>query len=669
MATFVVRALGLVPGSDGLAETEPVRLGEGSAGGWSPDGTRIVYSHDGSLWTMDPDGSGRSLLVARAGSEFLGRPAWSPDGTRIAYARSRPNRDGHWFSHIYSVNVDGTAKTKLSSGDVYDSSPSWSPDSDRIVFERFSGAGRDDDGGFIDGESYVVVMDADGVNPVAITKGGDWEQSPVWSPDGRRIAYVSDLVWLVDPDGSNPTRAPTAGAAWNGGVSWSPYGRRLAFPRLEGDGSSIIIADIDGPYEVTVTNPNEWDTRPRWSPDGRKLLFTRHQPNGTEQLYVADARGRRTPTGCKPRGVEGGVGFPLHAYAAPATGRVKLTVLFMDFPNAKATHTPHTETRNGFGWMVDYLEAMSYQQLDLDIDVVHRWWRAPKDHETYLGPSSYEDPGNEAVHLASDSYDFSDTDMFVTVFPSEHFGGAVAGGRAQIDGRTLPGWFVNNVVGLYPGVPSLWSMDEAHEFIHELGLPDLYPFDDSLWELPDSPPGHKWVGSAFGLMGVTVHVASTDAALEFIEAVELLAWLRWQLGWLDLSQVQCGIPPDGSVTLQPVAQPRDGTVMAAIPLNLHQVIVIENRRKLGYDAAPPPTRRDGHISSHALLKEGVLVYTIDTLIGNGELPIKIAGDKGNSQVNQYPTLGVGESVTLHGHTITIIDDTSHTYTVTITKTD
>lgn len=150
--------------------------------------------------------------------------------------------------------------------------------------------------------------------------------------------------------------------------------------------------------------------------------------------------------------------------------------------------------------------------------------------------------------------------------------------------------------------------------------------------------------------------------------VEMLAWSRWQLGWLDPSQIQCGVPPSGTVILQPVAQPGTGTVMAAIPLNLHQVIVVENRRKLGYDAAPPAVHQNSVVPSHALLEKGVLVYTVDALIGNGQLPIKIAGSIGTVQYGSFPVLTVGESVTLYGYTITVTNDTTPTYTVTTTKT-
>ena len=265
----------------------------------------------------------------------------------------------------------------------------------------------------------------------------------------------------MDSDGTNPTGTPTGGAFWDGGVSWSPDGKRLAFARTEGDGSSIVVVDIEGLIEETVTDAEGWDTMPRWSPDGQKLLFTRQQPDGTQQLFVVDASGRRSPTNCKPRDL-----MTIPSVSRCLIGRlprrvpVKLTVLFMDFPNAQATYTTHTEIQNGFSYMVEYLEAMSYGQLDMEVDVVHRWWRAPRNFEAYLGVSVIEESNlfpeasAEAVRLADDSYDFSDTDMFAAVFPSEHFGRALAGMRAHADGKTFPGISINTVPGRDPGVPS-----------------------------------------------------------------------------------------------------------------------------------------------------------------------------------------------------------------------
>lgn len=151
----------------------------------------------------------------------------------------------------------------------------------------------------------------------------------------------------------------------------------------------------------------------------------------------------------------------------------------------------------------------------------------------------------------------------------------------------------------------------------------------------------------------------------------MLGWSRWQLGWLDPSQVHCDSGAGATVSLAPIAEAGDGVALAVVPLTAHNVIVIESRRAVGYDTGQewvdPGTR--ARTTFPGLVSEGVLVYTVDSFIDSGELPVKVAGDSGNSEVDDFPVLGLGESVTLHGYTVTVTADNGSTHTVAITRND
>ena len=154
---------------------------------------------------------------------------------------------------------------------------------------------------------------------------------------------------------------------------------------------------------------------------------------------------------------------------------------------------------------------------------------------------------------------------------------------------------------------------------------------------------------------------------------EMLAWSRWQLGWLSDSRVSCvneEVDEAGvTVALSPIAGPGDGTAMAAVPLNAREMLVIESRRKLGYDAGRffQATDTGASTTFPRLITEGVLVYTVDSLLRSGRLPLRVAGDSGNAQVDDFPVLEAGESVTVDGYTITVTADDGDTHTVSITR--
>ncbi len=148
----------------------------------------------------------------------------------------------------------------------------------------------------------------------------------------------------------------------------------------------------------------------------------------------------------------------------------------------------------------------------------------------------------------------------------------------------------------------------------------------------------------------------------------MLAWSRWQLGWLHERQAACVIDDEATVTLAPIARTGGAVAMAAVPIDHRRVIVIESRRRIGYDRDTTYTWPDGGSARwRALLEEGVLVYTVDTIVGSGQLPVKIAGDAGNGQVEDYPVLQPGESATVFGYTITVTADDGDTHTVSITR--
>ena len=393
-------------------------------------------------------------------------------------------------------------------------------------------------------------------------------------------------------------------------------------------------------------------------------------------LYLSGANPATDHDDCRPpslSNVRTTVGFPLSEAVDPSSGRVKITVLFMDFPDAQASHATHEEVASGLPVMEEYLEAQSYGKLDLDIDVVHHWWRAPHEYRTYLADDAagatglWPSAGAESVRRADDSYDFSDTDVVLTVFPSDHFGRGLALGYAYADETALSGFRINTHPGTGAGVPWNWGLTAAHELVHNFGLVDLYPYDASLHSDGDPPDGTAWVSVEIGLMGLKARYSHSDFSLWLATPVEMLAWTRWQLGWLEPAQVVCGVRLGAPVPLQPVARPGTGTAMTIVPLNEHEMIVIENRRRLGYDATAPDTHQSGAAPRHGLLEEGVLVYTMDSRVDNGQLPIKIAGDSGNGLVDDFPVLQLGERVTLRGYTITVTADKGDAYTVTITR--
>ena len=651
---------------------------------WSPDCSQIVYSENGALWTMGNDGTNRQRLVSSADA-YLSSAAWSPDGTRIAYVRGYQG-SSRWVAHIWTVGADGTDPVQLTAGTDRDASPRWSPDGETIVFDRSAG-----------GERHIMRMSPAGAGLEAVTTGDRRSFDPAFSPDGTQLAYAAGSILMVAAaDGTNPRRA-IAPVAWPGGLSWSPDGRRIAFIRYRDGVNMLTTADTTGLNEEIVFRSADHVLAPRWSPDGQLIAFHTIEADGKHRLYISGASGepveKRTPT-CRPEGRNGGTaGLPLPSWAASPTGSLRLAVLFVDFADAPARHTTQQEAEVGLPYMEAYLEAASYGRLELEVAPHHEWLRPEQDLDYYVSLRSGQRPGipseiiDDAVALADPDVDFSDVDAVMVVLPSSWFGDGFATRSVSADGSTMTPTVINFHLLDAERAPTRWGSVAAHELAHNFGLLDLYPGSADLHVRPEPDPGQRWISTEWGRMSMWAwflaaehdpRLAHTWASPDGqtwtghrrqLRMEEMLAWSRWQLDWLTESQVSCVNDAEATVTLTPIVQPGDGIAMAAIPLSTHELIVIESRRKLGYDAGLffESASSGDSTTFPRLITEGVLVYTVNSLLGGGHLPLQIAGDTGNGQVDDFPVLEAGDSVTVRGYTITVTADDGDTHTVSITR--
>lgn len=232
---------------------------------------------------------GATLTVAFLADPHAGHTAFPGANGKIAFHRflSSTNTD------IFVINPDGSGVTNLTNslGEM-EFSPVWSPDGTKIAFER-----RGTDSSH-PGEIYV--MNADGSGQTNITNHAAWDSSPTWSADGTKIAFGSSRdgvnfseIFVMNADGSD-VRQLTDEPHWetvSSGPVWSPDGTKIAFTKGSvTTPSDICLMNADGSAQMNLTSDLEFDESPDWSPDGSKITFA-SQRSGILQVYVMNADG------------------------------------------------------------------------------------------------------------------------------------------------------------------------------------------------------------------------------------------------------------------------------------------------------------------------------------------------------------------------------------------
>ena len=315
----------------------PLPMPESGAGDLSPDGTRVVYSplfRDFRTWKRYEGGWAQELYIFDRETHVVERvtthrradrdPMWI--GNAIYFTS---DRDG--TLNLYSYDLSSRETTQLTDSDTWDLRWPGDDGANRIVYE-------------LNGELQIYSIDDGTSRPISITvpddglamrpsrvsaadllegadlspKGeralfvarGDVFTAPIengptrnltrsssahdkwarWSPDGRRIAYVSDAtgedeIWLVAQDGSGePEQLTTGGQAMLYAPEWSPTGKHLAFSDKDG---KLYVIDVETKEVVEVADEARGPLRGYvWSPRGGYLAFSMTDPTEFSSIWV-----------------------------------------------------------------------------------------------------------------------------------------------------------------------------------------------------------------------------------------------------------------------------------------------------------------------------------------------------------------------------------------------
>jgi Tol biopolymer transport system component len=253
---------------------------------WSADGMRLAlggFPGDqglGFLYTANADGSNAVAITDEY--QEPQSPAWSRDSSRIAFSKFDAFSQ-FWATELRSINSDGTGLTtirEVTLGQI--SYPDWSPVRDEIAYVDDGNVCGTGGGWFrtCNAQIWIITPDGTRIRKLGDDKGNDYE--PSWSPDGTKIAFTSSRdrptpefcssftcgdIYMMNADGTGPITRLTDSPGGNTSPVWSPNGKMIAFVSARDGKSEIYVMNADGSGQTNLTNtPNKYEGEPDWQP-------------------------------------------------------------------------------------------------------------------------------------------------------------------------------------------------------------------------------------------------------------------------------------------------------------------------------------------------------------------------------------------------------------------
>jgi dipeptidyl aminopeptidase/acylaminoacyl peptidase len=289
----------------------PVQLtstnGQKSGIAWSPDGKKLAFASQGSIWVVSATGGPPHRLTntpAGGGDPRQATdraPTWSPKGRWILFPSGRRGTNS-----LMVVSDDGNVTSFLTSPTVEAGSGSWSPDGEQIAYVERTNE-------FVSGKLRLLHFDARAgqlsgepvdLYTAPVDRGGGWSiRGAAWSPDGKELATVLqnsgwDHIYLIPAKGGEPKQI-SDGAFEDDDPVFSPDGKNLAFVSNRGllESTNIWVMPAHGgeAHILTKFDVPGMSTEPEWSPDGSAIYFHHQSPLETTDLLVARMGGQSAP--------------------------------------------------------------------------------------------------------------------------------------------------------------------------------------------------------------------------------------------------------------------------------------------------------------------------------------------------------------------------------------
>jgi dipeptidyl aminopeptidase/acylaminoacyl peptidase len=288
----------------------------------SPEGTWVAYTVSESdldanksetrIWMVSAEGGEPIPMTAKGYS--AGNPRWSPDGKYLSFTAARNGGQ----TQVWALNRLGGEAQQITDIKQGVNSYEWSPDGSRLLLmirdakPEADGDGKDNDKkpepyvidrlqfkrdyvGYLDRRRVHIYVYTPGDSAAVQITSGDYDQSqPAWSPDGKRIAFVSNRtdnpdgnsnndIWIVDADntdkGQNLIQVTTSPGN-DRAPAWSPDGRHITYVTVTDTSviwyatNHLAVIPADGGTPRVLTESLDRNvSNPRFSPDGRSIWF------------------------------------------------------------------------------------------------------------------------------------------------------------------------------------------------------------------------------------------------------------------------------------------------------------------------------------------------------------------------------------------------------------